>query len=131
MCLKVFIAIFDLIVNIYINEYMNTTKDTFISSEGRIGRFVYIMRLALLVALVFCISKVAIDYFAHWEHGHYSALGPFVGIIAGLICLMVLLMQLLKRLHDMGKPSYLTILMLVPGVNVLLLLYAAVVPSKD
>lgn len=106
-------------------------KDTFISSEGRIGRFAYIIRLALLVAVVFFSAKVAIDYFADWHHGHYSALGPFVGIIVGLICALIVLMQLLKRLHDMGKPSYLSILMLVPGVNVLLLLYAAVAPSKD
>lgn len=106
-------------------------KESFISSEGRIGRFTYIVRLALLLALVFGISKVAIDYFAHWEHGHYSALGPFTGIIAALICGLMLLMQLLKRLHDMGKPSYWSILLLVPGLNVLLLLYATVAPAKD
>lgn len=118
-------------LNICVHLYLTTMKESFISSEGRIGRFIYIVRLALLLALVFCISKVAIDYFAHWEHGHYSALGPFLGIIAALICGLMLLMQLLKRLHDMGKPSYLTILLLVPGPNVLLLLYAAVAPAKD
>ena len=46
----------------------------------------------------------AISYFDHWHHGSYSPLGPFIGIIVGLICLLIALMQMLKRLRDMGKP---------------------------
>ena len=40
-------------------------------------------------------------------------------------------MQLLKRLRDMGKEAYLSLLMLLPGVNVLFLIYACVAPSKE
>jgi len=40
------------------------------------------------------------------------------------------LMQLLKRLRDMGKAAYLTLWMLVPGLNVLFLLYTCIIPSK-
>lgn len=128
---QVFIAILDSIVNIVANYYLTTMEDSFISSEGRIGRFAYILRLVLLLALVFCATYAAVEYFKDWHDGHYSALGPFVGIIVGLICGLSLMMQLIKRLHDMGKPVYLSILLLIPGVNVLLLLYAAVAPSKD
>jgi uncharacterized membrane protein YhaH (DUF805 family) len=39
-------------------------------------------------------------------------------------------MQLLKRLRDIGKPAYWTLWMLIPGVNVLVLLYVAAAPSK-
>jgi uncharacterized membrane protein YhaH (DUF805 family) len=39
-------------------------------------------------------------------------------------------MQLIKRLNDIGKAPFWSILLLVPGVNVLLLLYAAVAPTK-
>lgn len=105
-------------------------KDTFITSEGRIGRLVFIVRLVLLTLLALGVTQVAIDYFDHWHHGNYSPLGPFVGIVIGLFCLMAALMQLLKRLRDMGKPAYWTLLMLIPGVNVLVLLYVALAPSK-
>jgi uncharacterized membrane protein YhaH (DUF805 family) len=44
--------------------------------------------------------------------------------------MMAGLMQLLKRLRDMGKGAYFSLLMLIPGVNVLFLLYACVAPSK-
>ncbi len=105
-------------------------KDTFISSEGRIGRFVFIVRILLLTALTTVATMKAISYFDHWHHGNYSPLGPFLGIVIGLVCLMAGLMQLLKRLRDIGKPAYWTLFMLIPGVNLLVLLYAAVVPSK-
>jgi uncharacterized membrane protein YhaH (DUF805 family) len=106
-------------------------ENSFISSEGRIGRLAFIVRLVLLTLLALGITKVAIDYFNHWHHGNYSPLGPFIAIVVGTICLLVGLMQLLKRLHDLGKPAYWTLLMLFPGVNLLLLLYALVAPSKD
>lgn len=105
-------------------------KDTFISSEGSIGRFVFIVRIVLLLLLTWGVTKVAIDYFDQWHHGNYSPLGPFIGIVIGILCLMAGLMQLLKRLRDMGKPAYWTLLMLVPGVNLLVLLYTAVAPSR-
>jgi uncharacterized membrane protein YhaH (DUF805 family) len=106
-------------------------KDTFISSEGCIGRFVYIVRLALLVALPSFATIKAISYFDHWHHGSYSPLGPFIGIVLSLICLLLGLMQMLKRLRDMGKPAYWTLLMLIPGINLLVLLYTALAPSKS
>ena len=106
-------------------------KDTFISSEGCIGRFAYIVRLLLLVALSAAATIKAISYFDHWHHGSYSPLGPFIGIIVGLICLLVGLMQMLKRLRDIGKPAYWTLLMLIPGINILVLLYTVVAPSKS
>lgn len=106
-------------------------KDTFISSEGRIGRFAYILRLLMLVAVTVAASWAAIAYFDQWHGGNYSPLGPFVGIVVGLFCVLAGLMQFLKRLHDIGKPAYWSIFLLLPGVNILVLLYVAVVPPKD
>ena len=106
-------------------------KDTFISSEGCIGRFVYIVRIVSLITLSTSVTMQAISYFDHWHHGSYSPLGPFIGIVVGLICLLICLMQILKRLRDIGKPAYWTLLMLIPGVNVLVLLYTAIAPSKS
>ena len=106
-------------------------KDTFISSEGRIGRFVFTVRVVLLVLLMLGVTKVAIDYFDHWHHGNYSPLGPFVGIVIAMFCLFAGLMQMLKRLRDMDMPAYWTLLMLVPGLNLLVLLYVATAPSQS
>jgi uncharacterized membrane protein YhaH (DUF805 family) len=106
-------------------------NNSFLSSEGVIGRFSFICRLVLIVAIAAAVSYAAIYYFAHhFHHGTFGTLGVFVSIVASLLAAMAGLMQLLKRLRDMGKGAYLTLLMLIPGVNVLFLLYACVAPSK-
>jgi uncharacterized membrane protein YhaH (DUF805 family) len=106
-------------------------NNSFLSSEGCIGRFSFIVRLMLLAAIAAGISYAAIYYFAHhFHHGTFGTLGVFVSIVASLICAMGGLMQMLKRLRDMGKEAYLTLWMLVPGVNVLFLIYTCVAPSK-
>jgi uncharacterized membrane protein YhaH (DUF805 family) len=109
-------------------------NNSFLSSEGTIGRFIYILSLVLLVAIAAGISYAADYYFAHpdyFHHGEFGTLGVFFAIVASLICAMVGLMQMLKRLRDMGKGAYLTLWMLIPGVNVLFLLYTLVAPSKQ
>ena len=106
---------------------------SFLSSEGSIGRFKFTLSLVALIALTAGIGYGADYFFTHPEyfhHGTFGTLGIFFAIIGALICSMIGLMQLLKRLRDMGKGAYLTLLMLVPGVNVLFLLYACVTPSK-
>jgi uncharacterized membrane protein YhaH (DUF805 family) len=106
-------------------------NNSFLSSEGCIGRFSFVLRIVLLSAIAGAISYGAIHYFAHYfHHGTFGTLGVFVSIVISLLCAMAGLMQLLKRLRDMGKEAYLTLLMLIPGVNVLFLLYAIFAPSK-
>ena len=105
-------------------------KDNFMSSEGRIGRFAYILRLVILVAVTVAASWGAIAYFNQWHGGNYSPLGPFVGIVVGLFCALIGLMQFLKRLHDIDKPAYWALLLLLPGINILVLLYVATVSSN-
>ncbi|MEO0510363.1 MAG: DUF805 domain-containing protein [Verrucomicrobiota bacterium] len=107
-------------------------NQSFLSSEGRISRPIYIVRIVLLALLTAAISKVAIDYFNEWHKGHYAPLGIFVTIVTSIICGFIGMMQLIKRLHDMGKGPFLAVLLIVPGANVLLLLYAAIAPAaKD
>ena len=106
---------------------------SFLSSEGGIGRFKFILSLIVLVAMTAGFAYGADYFFTHpdyFMHGHFGTLGVFFAIVGALICSMIGLMQLLKRLRDMGKGAYLTLWMLVPGVNVLFLLYACVTPSK-
>lgn len=113
---------------------MTTINNSFLSSEGTIGRFTFILSLVLMVAVTAGISYAANYYFTHPDYfmeGHFGTLGVFVAIVASLICAMVGLMQMLKRLRDMGKSAYLTLLMLIPGVNALFLLYTCVAPAKS
>lgn len=107
-------------------------KTDFLSSEGKIGRTTFIVRIVALVLLTAGLSFIAYSYFAHnFHHGEFITLGIFCSIVFALICHLAVLMQLLKRLRDMGKEAYLSLFMLVPGVNVLFLLYACAAPSKE
>jgi uncharacterized membrane protein YhaH (DUF805 family) len=106
---------------------------SFLSSEGSIGRLKFTLSLIALIALTAGIGYGADYFFTHpdyFMHGHFGTLGRFCAIIGALICSMIGLMQLLKRLRDMGKEAYWTLWMLVPGLNCLVLLYACVAPSK-
>ncbi|MEM8866994.1 MAG: DUF805 domain-containing protein [Verrucomicrobiota bacterium] len=105
-------------------------ETSFMSSEGRINRLVYAIRLALLLLLTAGITAVAMKFFSHWHHGTFYTLGIFVGIVTAMLCGLVGLMQMLKRLRDMGKEAYMTIWLLVPGVNLLLVAYTIFAPSK-
>lgn len=111
---------------------------SFFSSEGRIGRAAFIIRIVVLTAIVvgvFFVSDAFFDkgmkaFYKGWHAGTFGSLAVFMTIVFGLIAAMIGMMQLIKRLHDMGKPPYLTLLMLVPGVNILFLLYTFVAPAK-
>jgi uncharacterized membrane protein YhaH (DUF805 family) len=106
-------------------------ETNFLSSEGRISRMTFVVRMIVLILLASGLSYIAYSYFAHsFHHGEFATLGVFCSIIVVLICSFAGLMQLLKRLRDMGKGAYLSMLMLLPGVNVCLLVYACFAPSK-
>lgn len=106
-------------------------KESFLSSEGRIGQVPFILWIVALTVFVYAVFHFGIEYFSHDEdHKFLMPLAYFFGILATVISMMVLLMQTIKRLHDMGKGPFLSVLLIVPGVNVLFLLYAAVAPSK-
>lgn len=106
-------------------------KETFLSSEGRIGPITFSVRVVLMLALVAAVFYAGIDYFSHdADHVFLMPLAYFFGIVALVVALFCILMQLIKRLNDIGKAPFWSILLLVPGVNVLLLLYAAVAPTK-
>ena len=107
-------------------------ETNFLSSQGRISRTTFIVRIVALSLFAIGLSYIAYSYFAHsFHHGEFTTLGIFCSIVIVLICKFAGLMQLLKRLRDMGKEAYLSLLMLLPGVNVLFLIYACVAPSKE
>ena len=106
-------------------------KDSFFSSQGRIGPVAYLYRVLLMLLAVAYIFYAGIDYFSHDEkHEFLMPLAYFFGIVALIVALFCILMQLIKRLNDIGRKPFWSILLLVPVVNVLLLLYAAFAPAK-
>lgn len=106
-------------------------ETSFLSSEGRIGRMTFLVRIIVLCLSAAGLSYLLYSYFAHsFHHGEFATLGVFCSIVVGVIAQLAGLMQLLKRLRDMGKEAYLSLIMLLPGVNVLFLLYACTAPSK-
>ena len=130
-----FLLRFGLHFKVFAHINLTTTmNNSFLSSEGTIGRFTFILSLVLLVAIATGISYAADYYFTHPDYfmqGHFGTLGVFFAIVTSVICIMIGLMQMLKRLRDMGKGAYLTLLMLLPGVNAVFLLYTCVAPSKQ
>ena len=103
----------------------------FLSSEGRIGRMTFFVRIVALSLSAVGFSCITYSYFAYsFHHGEFATLGVFCSIVIGVIAKLAGLMQLLKRLRDMGKEAYLSLLMLFPGINILFLLYACIAPSK-
>lgn len=106
-------------------------KDELFSSVGRIGQIAFIVRVVVSLAIVAIVYKVGTDYFHHDEkHAFLMPLAYFFAIVAGVIATLTILMQSIKRLHDIGRGPIWAALVLVPGVNILFLLYAAVMPSK-
>ena len=106
-------------------------KDSFYSSQGRIGPVAFLYRVLLMLLAVAYIFYAGIDYFSHDEkHEFLMPLAYFFGIVALIVALFCILMQLIKRLNDIGRKPFWSILLLVPVVNVLLLLYAAFAPAK-
>ena len=106
-------------------------KDSFFSSQGRIGPVAFLYRVLLMLLAVAYIFYAGIDYFSHDEkHQFLMPLAYFFGIVALIVALFCILMQLIKRLNDIGRKPFWSILLLVPVVNVLLLLYAAFAPAK-
>ena len=103
----------------------------FLNASGRIGRGAFALRVVLLAALAAAITWYALDFFSHWHHGTFLPLGYFTGIVAALFCGLCAFMQLIKRLHDTGKPPYHALLLLVPGVNVLFILYLMAAPAPE
>ncbi len=106
-------------------------KDELFSSVGRIGQVAYILRVLVSLALVALVYKVSTDYFHHDEkHAFLMPLAYFFTIVTGIIAVMTILMQSIKRLHDIGKGPMWAALVFVPGVNVLFVLFAALMPPK-
>ena len=105
-------------------------KEAMFSSVGTIGRINYFIRILLFASIPFFVSVVSMNFFSHWHHGTHLPLGIFIGLIFTLISVFAVLMQTIKRLNDIGKSPFYSVLLLIPYVNLLFILLLLLLPRK-
>lgn len=96
------------------------------SPSGRIGRQPYIMSFLLWMVLQAAAISLMVK-FEHQQTGLMLSALALVIIDAGTF--VSLLMLSIKRLHDMGYPAILVLLLFVPVVNLIALIALVVWPS--
>ena len=106
-------------------------KGDYFSSVGSINRLVFLQRTLVFIVLSLILSFLALYFFTHWHHGVHMPLGYFFSLVFILISSFAFLMQLIKRLNNIGKPPFYTLLLLIPVVNVLFLVYAFLAPANN
>ena len=111
--------------------------EQFFSSEGRIGGGTLLLRtiialVAQALTVAVCVYLLDLAHLSpfHEDHAFLMPLFYFFVIVTGIFVLFTVMMQLIKRLHDMGKGPMFAALTFVPGVNVLFLIYAILAPAK-
>ncbi|MCY1413368.1 hypothetical protein D3C76_279400 [compost metagenome] len=97
----------------------------FINPKGRVGRLPYVIALGILFALFFILFIATNFQMYLLERGLGGfRLIPMVFIIWGGVILFI------KRMRDSGRSPWIALSLLIPGVNVILLAFAAFLPSK-
>ena len=105
-------------------------KEQLFSSLGSINRMHYFLRVLVFIAIPFLVTVFALNFFSHWHHGTHLPLGIFIGLITALIALFAILMQTLKRLNDLGRSPFYSVLLAIPFVNLLLIVFLICLPGK-
>lgn len=102
------------------------------STKSRIGRRAFAIAFLLLLAIrvlpVLIINILSHNYHVVFPKGFSDAFGWFMLFISTL-ALIVLYVHVVKRLHDLGKPDSLAILLIFPLANIGLLIYLLAKPG--
>ena len=105
-------------------------KEQLFSSLGSINRMHYLLRLLVFIAIPFFVTVISLNFFSHWHHGTHLPLGIFIGLITSLIGVFAILMQTLKRLNDLDRSPFYSVLLAIPFVNFLLIFLLLCLPGK-
>lgn len=96
------------------------------SPSGRLGRQPYAMSILLWLALQ---GVTASQMFANEHHDASLALWTLALIVVTLASVVSLFMLTIKRLHDIGQPAVVALLLFVPVVSFLALIALLLWPS--
>ena len=90
--------------------------------RGRIGRATFLLGLAFMLAILAVIVALIVN--TPEEHER-MALWGLAFLLAGLMACYSVFSLSLKRLHDIGLPSYAVVLLVVPPVSAFFALFLA------
>ncbi|MNZ44404.1 hypothetical protein D3C78_620350 [compost metagenome] len=97
----------------------------FINPNGRVGRLPYAIALGVLFTAFFVLFIVTDFQIFLLERGLGGVrLIPAAFMIWGCVILFI------KRMRDSGRSPWIALLLLIPGVNFILLVFAAFLQSK-
>lgn len=113
------------------NSYTTSGQGMFSRRIGRLGfllGFVYWILLSLvMLAIVFMDSRISVA----GVRGVANLISGLLLILIGIYSLPLFISLYVRRLHDLNKSGLLSLLVLVPLVNLLLLLYLYFAPGTD
>lgn len=102
---------------------MEQIKEDYFNFEGRINRKVYLMRFLILFCVSFILGLI-LGFIGDFSGGLIQLV---VGVIGGIAAFA----QHIKRLHDLGKNGWWSLLMLVPVLNLGLVIYMVFVKGDE
>ena len=109
-------------------------QESALNAAGRFGRFSYLAwncLLAIVAAIIIGIFAVIFPTtFINMETGNFSGGMIFLAVIYIAIFYFTFVFTI-RRLHDRNHTGWLSLLMLVPLANVILMLYLIFAPGDD
>lgn len=97
---------------------IDTIKKDYFNFEGRINRKVYLKRFLILFGVSFMLGLIL---GVLGLSSYYS--GSILGMVISLIGIFATFSQHIKRLHDLGKNAWWSLIMFIPIANLGILIY--------
>lgn len=129
-------------IETYNNFHTLYNDSKIFSLHGRIGRIQFILYpfafafLVMLISFIFIISMVGLGAFLSLESqslGITAMLGGYfiVLLLAGLATFVFLMIHTIRRLNDINRSGWFSLLMFLPMINVLLILALWLIPGTN
>jgi uncharacterized membrane protein YhaH (DUF805 family) len=117
-----------------------TYQPKFLSTQGRIGRLRYLAYsmgasfllylVAIPVVLIFAAAGVTASSLTSGEAGAASAIAMLAIVVLYIAMIAISFIYAKRRLNDLGQTGWLSLLMLVPLVNLILAIYILFFPGQ-
>lgn len=99
---------------------MPTQIEKFLDSQGRLNRFPFLLNVVATLMVAFLLSLLAHKSLSPIEN--FDTMALFLILIVASVAAIIVFIQIIKRLHDLGRDGINGLLLLVPVYNIYLLL---------